>query len=388
MNQLREITNKNSSDEIINQYVYEYDQKDQRAKETITNGLPATGLQNELITCNYNTVNQLLNSTNPDKNFKYDADGNMTKGYTPEGYVFTAVYDAENRLKSIEYTDTSIVHKTEYIYRSDSFLARIKRYENNTLVDDTSIIRDDFLPVQERDANNNTVREYAWGLNMGGGIGGLLNLKQSGQNYACLYDGKGNVTSVVDNSQAMVASYRHDAFGKLMSKTGALNQPFMFSTKRYDEGTGLSYYGYRFYAPAVGRWLTRDPIGEAGGINLYGFVSNDPVNAVDPLGLYGNKDCSYYRKRCAATGNWYYCKIAIRVCKYFPPDPGNWDECMRQCLQEYDEKYCKDSNDDPCEEGKNPGVVSCQAKAHTYCARKCVQNSNKRPPFPDGNPPW
>ncbi len=120
---------------------------------------------------------------------------------------------------------------------------------------------------------------------MGGGIGGLLNLNQNGQDYSYLYDGKGNVTAVTDSTQAVAAAYNYDAFGVLMTKTGTLDQPFTFSTKRYNGSTGLSYYGYRFYNPGIGKWLTRDPLGVAGGINLYGFVSNDPVNLVDPLGL-------------------------------------------------------------------------------------------------------
>jgi len=61
--------------------------------------------------------------------------------------------------------------------------------------------------------------------------------------------------------------------------------PFMFSTKYYDWETGLYYYGHRYYNPSTGRWLSRDPIGEKGGKNLYGFVKNNPISCVDRLGL-------------------------------------------------------------------------------------------------------
>ena len=50
--------------------------------------------------------------------------------------------------------------------------------------------------------------------------------------------------------------------------------------------TGLYYYGYRYYDPETGRWLNRDPIEEQGGYNLYGFVANDGVNAIDVIGLW------------------------------------------------------------------------------------------------------
>jgi RHS repeat-associated protein len=100
--------------------------------------------------------------------------------------------------------------------------------------------------------------------------------------------------ALLDSNQQPAVSYRYDAFGVLKSKTGGLDQPFQFSTKRYDESTGLSYYGYRFYNPAIGRWLTRDPLGEAGGVNLYGFVQNSPVNFIDPWGFYGI-DVHYFK---------------------------------------------------------------------------------------------
>ena len=50
--------------------------------------------------------------------------------------------------------------------------------------------------------------------------------------------------------------------------------------------SGVRYYGYRYYDPEMGRWLSRDPIGERGGVNLYHFVRNSPVEHVDMVGLY------------------------------------------------------------------------------------------------------
>jgi RHS repeat-associated protein len=71
--------------------------------------------------------------------------------------------------------------------------------------------------------------------------------------------------------------------------TYAERNRYRFSTKYLDDEVetveGTYYYGYRYYAPDTGRWLSRDPIGEKGGINLYGMVGNDAVNRSDYLGL-------------------------------------------------------------------------------------------------------
>jgi len=61
--------------------------------------------------------------------------------------------------------------------------------------------------------------------------------------------------------------------------------PFRFSTKYTDDPSGLLYYGYRYYNPSTGRWISRDPIEEQGSWNLYQFVHNTPVRSVDVLGL-------------------------------------------------------------------------------------------------------
>ena len=75
-------------------------------------------------------------------------------------------------------------------------------------------------------------------------------------------------------------------FGEVLRSTGPMAKanPFRFSTKYQDDETDLLYYGYRYYNPSTGRWLSRDPIHEKGGFNLYAFVANNPVSEFDILG--------------------------------------------------------------------------------------------------------
>lgn len=80
--------------------------------------------------------------------------------------------------------------------------------------------------------------------------------------------------------------YEYGLFGEVLRKTGAASgQPFHFSTKYQDDETGLLYYGYRYYQPSTGRWLSRDPLEELGGNNLYVFAGNAPTCRIDSLGL-------------------------------------------------------------------------------------------------------
>jgi RHS repeat-associated protein len=108
----------------------------------------------------------------------------------------------------------------------------------------------------------------------------------SGLTLLPFYDGNGNVVGMFDTAtESVVGEYEYGPFGELMRSTG-LTATFGFSTKYADAETALVYYGYRYYAPETGRWLSRDPIGEEGGVNVYGMVKNNPVNNWDRLGLY------------------------------------------------------------------------------------------------------
>jgi RHS repeat-associated protein len=80
-----------------------------------------------------------------------------------------------------------------------------------------------------------------------------------------------------------------------ITPTHANSRPYLTSCLQGYEATFpepdvLCYYGYRYYDPETGRWPSRDPIGERGGLNLYGFVRNRPINRLDILGLSTKTD--------------------------------------------------------------------------------------------------
>lgn len=136
---------------------------------------------------------------------------------------------------------------------------------------------------------------HLWGTDLSGsqqgagGVAGLLTTTDtSNSTNFPHYDGNGNVMgyyAATDGSNQ--ATYEYGPFGELIRSTGPKKDEFnfRFSTKYEDAETGLLYYGFRYYDPVTGRWLSRDPIEENGGLNLYGIVGNDPLNYIDLLGL-------------------------------------------------------------------------------------------------------
>ena len=144
-------------------------------------------------------------------------------------------------------------------------------------------------------------RLYTWGLDMSGsmqgagGVCGLLAIERlsgfgqaspSIQSYYPTYDGNGNVSEYLDAQGVTVAHFEYDPFGNNTVDTDSVGLfDIRFSTKKRDSSTGLYYYGYRYYDPVTGRWPSRDPIEERGGINLYGMIGNNCIMGWDVLGL-------------------------------------------------------------------------------------------------------
>jgi RHS repeat-associated protein len=193
----------------------------------------------------------------------------------------------------------------------------------------------DWLVVLELDATDPNdvavLRKYTWGLDLAGhngsvnsidaagGIGGLLATRDetdpnSPVNYLYFYDANGNVGQALDRSDGTpTARYEYDAYGNTIASAGdyADDNPFRFSTKYYDTETddpttsaadGVCYFGYRYYSPRFGRWISRDLLEEIGDCCLYRLVGNAPATRVDALGLEstknkGTKTCYKYTLR-------------------------------------------------------------------------------------------
>ena len=150
------------------------------------------------------------------------------------------------------------------------------------------------------------ITRYVWGLDISGQSGGRASSQAEMQGAGGVgglcavfpdngitphypaYDANGNVTEYVDFIGNTIAHYEYDAFGNITGQSGSMADDFVFrfSTKYLDAETGLCYYGrIRYYKPSFGRFISRDPIEEQGGLNLYGFCGNDPINKVDYLGM-------------------------------------------------------------------------------------------------------
>jgi RHS repeat-associated protein len=230
----------------------------------------------------------------------YDLDGNLV---SDARWIYG--WNGENQLIEMAIAAPALaagVPRERYRYVYDSRSRRIGRTVERWDLDtgawvvekNERFVYDDWNVVAVVDAAGEVVQRYAWGNDLSGtpqgagGVGGLLAAADaaSGRSWCYAYDGNGNVSAVVDLADGTkVGRYEYDAFGRTIASWGdeglAEVNEYRFSTKPL-EGTGLYYYGFRWYAD--GRWVSRDPIEEEGGMNLYGFVRNDGIGKIDILG--------------------------------------------------------------------------------------------------------
>jgi RHS repeat-associated protein len=130
------------------------------------------------------------------------------------------------------------------------------------------------------DENNNLIAFYVYD-----GAGLVAKVTPASEYYFYHYDGLGSTVAITDSSAQIVNAYAYSPYG-LVGAQETISNPFTYVGHFgvMAEGNGLYYMRARYYDPEVGRFINKDPIGYAGGMNLYGYVENNPVNWIDPSG--------------------------------------------------------------------------------------------------------
>jgi RHS repeat-associated protein len=257
----------------------------------VPGGITLTSGQNQLtavVTAGGLTrTNSLLQTLPATVALRYDGDGNLTW----DG-LLAYTYDCADELTAVTLTNA---WKTAYAYDGLGRRRIRKDYTwTHNLWAETNEVHYVYAGMnvlQERNANNVPLVTYTRGIGLSSHSAATADglLARTDANGPAYYhdDANGNVTALVNGSGTVVAKYLYDSFGNTLGMWGylAAGNTYRFSSKEVDARTGLYYYGYRWYDPNLQRWLNQDPIQERGGINLYRFVGNNPIQRIDPLGL-------------------------------------------------------------------------------------------------------
>lgn len=213
--------------------------------------------------------------------YTHDSEGNLLGDGTS-----TFEWDLRNRLTAI----VTGTHRTEYTYDGSNRRVRVVEKDSGTTTSDLRYVFNGLSILEERASDNSTVlrRFYA---------GGHVDIADSGKRYAYTTDHLGSIREVMlldgtsgdPTNATLTARYDYDLWGQRSVLDGGTAAETLvlhgYTGHVYHKWSGLWLAPYRAYSSSMGRWISRDPITERGGLNLYGYVGNCPLPLVDPLGL-------------------------------------------------------------------------------------------------------
>lgn len=236
---------------------------------------PAPILSNKNYT--YNLANQITSETIGGTSYTHDANGNLIRK-TLGAQITDYTYDYEDRLTQIVSPDRTLQYQYDGAGRRTA--RTVDGVKTGYILDIKPAL---FMPLAESDADGNIIRYYLYGAQ-----GELLStIDASGNQYWYHYDHIGNTLALSDISGNLINKYAYDPFGRLAGMEETVSNPFRFVGQFgvMDEGDNLFYMRARYYDPAIGRFINKDPIGLLGGLNMYAYVGNNPIKLIDPLGL-------------------------------------------------------------------------------------------------------
>ena len=211
--------------------------------------------------------------------YTHDAAGNVTRIERDGRPTLDLVWNSQYQLVSVS---TNGVFAESYAYDALS-----RRVSTTTLEGTTRHVYDNnWQCIADIDEQGNVVASYTWGE----GIDNLLAVTIGNATYYALTDVQGTVCGYVDSQNNVVARWQYDAWGNVVDEYFAASAValsrirYRFQGREWSAATGLINFRLRWYDAETGRWLSKDPIGISGGLNLYVFCEEDPVNHRDPDG--------------------------------------------------------------------------------------------------------
>ena len=212
--------------------------------------------------------------------YSYDEAGNVIRIVREGRPTLDLSWNSLYQLVSVS---TNGVFAESYVYDA------LGRRASTTTLDGTvrHVYDVNWQCVADLDGNGNVVASYVWGA----GMDRLLAVKVEGATYYPLTDIQGTVWGYVDSRNDIVAQWRYDAWGNAISGNESVpalaRLRYRFQGREWSAATGLLNFRMRWYDSKTGRWLSKDPIGLGGGLNLYAFCGNNTIIFCDPYGKCG-----------------------------------------------------------------------------------------------------
>lgn len=197
----------------------------------------------------------------------FDAVGNMVSDGTN-----TYTWDADNKLLQITYPGSN--NRSEFTYDGLGRNVKIVERVNNSVTSTKQFIWCGSQRCEERNASNTvTAQFFARGE------------RWTSTNYFYTTDHLGSIREFTDSSANIQGQMSFDPYGRATKLQGSLAANFQYAGYYQHAPSALNLTLFRAYNPGLGRWLSRDPVGEEEGANLYAYVNGDPIALIDPLGL-------------------------------------------------------------------------------------------------------
>ena len=240
--------------------------------------------------------------------FAYDDDGNQTLITTKTG-LWRVEYNGENR--PVRWTREG---DGKMVAMSYDHMGRRRTKDGQRF------FYDGYLQVaNERTVSNAVVRQsFVWDPTEPVATRPLTWQRGNSAAYYVV-DGNKNVSEVVDSDGSLAAHYEYAPFGAVILQRGesAATNPWRFSSEYAEDDTATIYYNYRHYEPVMGRWLSRDPVGEEDGLNIYVFIDNGLD--VDSLGLVKfDSTCDSIKSNCEGEFKDIIDELGKIAAKYIP----------------------------------------------------------------------